>query len=148
MNNIFGKHTQFKKITKYKLKFRTKPSIIPALQKFISIKNKIFKNYIQKKYITQKNELYNNYKIYRNLISALMKRSKQNYYSKLLESNLSNIKNNLERHQKYNLYEKLFIDYCNFAYFSEWNYRYSNKDCKYFQNYFRTIGKLKYSYKN
>ena len=99
MNNIFGKHTQFKKITKYKLKFRTKPSITPALQKFISIKNKIFKNYSQKKYITQKNELYNNYKIYRNLISALMKRSKQNYYSKLLESNLSNIKNNLESHQ-------------------------------------------------
>ena len=41
MNNIFGKHTQFKKITKYKLKFRTKPSITPALKKFISIKNKI-----------------------------------------------------------------------------------------------------------
>ena len=41
MNNIFGKHTQFKKITKYKPKFRTKPSITPALKKFISIKNKI-----------------------------------------------------------------------------------------------------------
>ena len=47
MNNILDKHAPFKKITKYKLKFRTKPWITPALQKFISIKNKIFKNYIK-----------------------------------------------------------------------------------------------------
>ena len=43
--------------------------------------------------ITQKNEPPNNYNIYRNLISTLMKRSKQNYYSKYFESNLTNIKN-------------------------------------------------------
>ena len=29
--------------------------------------------------MTQKNELHNNNKVYRNLISTLMKRSKQNY---------------------------------------------------------------------
>ena len=91
MNNILDKHALFKNITKYKLKFRTKPWITPALQK--SIKNKFFKNYIKKKDITQKNELHNNYKIYRNLISTLMKTSKQNYYSKYFESNLTNIKN-------------------------------------------------------
>ena len=93
MNNILDKHALFKNITKYKLKFRTKPWITPALQKSISIKNKFFKNYIKKKDITQKNELHNNYKIYRNLISTLMKTSKQNYYSKYFESNLTNIKN-------------------------------------------------------
>ena len=64
-----------------------------ALQKSISIKNKIFKNYIKKKDINQKNKLHNNYKIYRNLISSLMKKSKQNYYSKYFESNYPNIKN-------------------------------------------------------
>ena len=68
-----------KRLPKYKLKFRTKPWITPALQKSISIKNKIFKNYIKKKDITQKNKLHNSYKIYRNLISTLKKRSKQNY---------------------------------------------------------------------
>ena len=77
MNNILDKHAPFKKITKYELKFRTKPWITPALQKSIFIKNKIFKNYIKKKDITQKNELHNKYKISRNLISTLMKRSKQ-----------------------------------------------------------------------
>ena len=79
MNNILDKHGPFKKIIKYKLKFKTKPLITPALQKSISIKNKIFKNYTKKKDITQKNELHNNYKIYRNLISTLMKRHEQNY---------------------------------------------------------------------
>ena len=71
MNNILHKHAPFKKITKYKIKFRAKPWITPALQKSIFIKNKIFKNYIKKKDITQKNELHNKYKIYRNLISTL-----------------------------------------------------------------------------
>ena len=89
MNNILDKHALFKKIIKYKLKFRTKPWITPALQKSIFIKNKIFKNYIKKKDITQKNELHDKHKIYRNLISTLMKRSKQNYYSKYFERNLS-----------------------------------------------------------
>ena len=42
MNNILHKHAPFKKITKCKLKFRTKPRITPALQKSISIKNKSF----------------------------------------------------------------------------------------------------------
>ena len=43
--------------------------------------------------ISQKNELHTNYKICRNLISSFMKRSKQNYYSKHFEGNLTNIKN-------------------------------------------------------
>ena len=70
MNNTPDKHAPFKKITKYKLKFKTKPWIITALQKSISIKNKSFKNCIKKKNIYQKNELHSNYKIYRNLIST------------------------------------------------------------------------------
>ena len=78
MNNTLDKHAPLKKTTKYKLKFRTKPWINPALQKSISIKNKMFKNYIKINNISQKNEFHNSYKIYRNLISALMKRSKQN----------------------------------------------------------------------
>ena len=87
MNNILDKHAPFKKITKYNLKLRAKPWITPALYKSVSIKDKIFKNYIKKKDITQKNELHKNYKFYRNLISTLMKRSKQNYYIKYFEIN-------------------------------------------------------------
>ena len=42
---------------------------------------------VKKKDLFQKNELHKNYKIYRNLISELMKRSKQNYSRKYFESN-------------------------------------------------------------
>ena len=49
MNNILDKHALFKKITKYILKFRTKPWITPPLQKSISIKNKILKNILKRK---------------------------------------------------------------------------------------------------
>ena len=69
MNNILDKHAPFKKIAKYKIKFRTKPWITPALQQSILIKNKIFKNYMKKKDKTQRNELCNKYKIYRSLYS-------------------------------------------------------------------------------
>ena len=76
MKTILDKHAPFEIITKSKLKFGTKPWITPALQKSISIKNKAFKNLLKRK-TTQKNELHNNYKIYRNLISTLMMRRKK-----------------------------------------------------------------------
>ena len=79
------------------LKFKTEPWITTALQKFICIKNKVFKNFIRKKYINQKNELQNNYEIYQSLISTLMKRSKQTYYTKYFESNSSKISKRISK---------------------------------------------------
>ena len=50
MNNILDKHAPFnKKTAKYKLKFRTKPWITPALQKSISIKKKSLKIILKRK---------------------------------------------------------------------------------------------------
>ena len=70
----------FKKISKYKLKFKTKPWITAALQKSISIKNALFKRYVKLKSPVKKNEVHQQYKYYRNILSTLMKKSKQNYY--------------------------------------------------------------------
>ena len=81
-----------KRISKYKLKFKPKPWITTALEKSISIKNKILKNYVKKKDTSQNYELHND-KIYRNRISTLTKRSEQKYYVKHFESNLNKIKN-------------------------------------------------------
>ena len=57
---------------------KTKPWITPALQKSISIKNAIFKRYIKLKSPVKKNEVHQQYKYHRNLLSTLMKKSKQN----------------------------------------------------------------------
>ena len=49
INNLLDKHGLFKKISKHKLKFKTKPWITAALQKSVSIKNALFKRYIKLK---------------------------------------------------------------------------------------------------
>ena len=49
VSNILDKYAPFKKTTKYKLKFRTKPWMTPALQKSISIKIKFLKILLKRK---------------------------------------------------------------------------------------------------
>ena len=63
------------------------------MQKSISIKNSIFKKYINKNDPHMKEELHQKYKNYRNIIATLMKKSKQNYFTKHFESNIKNLKN-------------------------------------------------------
>ena len=64
-----------------------------GLQKSISVKNKLLTNFINKKDPILKEEFHTKYKIYRNLLSTLMKKSKQAYYDKYFERNWNNIKN-------------------------------------------------------
>ena len=49
MSSILDTHAPLKKVNKYKLKFKTKPWITPALQKSISIKNNLLKKFITAK---------------------------------------------------------------------------------------------------
>ena len=86
MNDLLDKHAPFKKISKYKLKFKTKPWITAALQKSISIKNALFKGYIKLKSPVKKNKVHQQYKYHRNLLSTLMKKSKQNYYERFFKN--------------------------------------------------------------
>ena len=57
----------------------------------ISVKN------INKKDPILKEEFYTNYKKYRNLLSTLMKKSKQAYYDKYFERNWNNTENTWKR---------------------------------------------------
>ena len=90
---LLDSYTPLKKINKYKLKFKSKPWITLGLQKSISVKNKLLTNFINKKDPILKEEFHTNYKKYRNLLSTLMKKSKQTYYDKYFERNWNNIKN-------------------------------------------------------
>ena len=93
INMLLDTYASLKRINKYKLKFKSKPWITLGLQKSISVKNKLFVNFINKKDPILKEEFHNNYKKYRNLLSTLMKRSKQAYFDKYFEANWNNIKN-------------------------------------------------------
>ena len=93
INMLLDNYAPLKRINKYKLKFKSKPWITLGLQKSISVKNKLFVNFINKKDLILKEEFHTNYKKYRNLLSTLMKRSKQAYFGKYFEANWNNIKN-------------------------------------------------------
>ena len=75
------------------MKFKSKPCITLGLQKSISVKHKLLTNFINKKDPILKEECHINYKKYRNLLSTLMKKSKQAYYDRYFERNWNNIKN-------------------------------------------------------
>ena len=90
---LLDTYAPLKKINKCKLKFKSKPWITLGLQKSISVKNKLLVNFINKKDPILKEEFHTNYKKYRNLLSTLMKKSKQAYYDKYFERNWNNIKN-------------------------------------------------------
>ena len=89
---LLDTYALFKRVNKYKMKFKSKPWITLGLQKSISVGNKLLKNFITKKGPILKEEFHTNYKKYRNLLSTLMKKSKQIYYDKYFERNWNNIK--------------------------------------------------------
>ena len=93
INMLLDTYAPLKRINKYKMKFKSKPWIILGLQKSISVKNKLLKNFINKKDPILKEEFHTNYKKYRNLLSTLMKKSKQAYYDNYFERNWNNIRN-------------------------------------------------------
>ena len=92
INILLDTYAPLKRINKYKMKFKSKPWINLDLQKSISVKNKLLKNFINKRDPILKEEFHTNYKKYRNLLSTLMKKSKQAYYDKCFERNWNNIK--------------------------------------------------------
>ena len=61
--------------------------------KSISVKNKLLTKFINTKYPILKEGTHIEYKNYSNLLSTLMKKSKQGYYNKYFETYLNNIKN-------------------------------------------------------
>ena len=93
MHDLLVKLALFKKISKYKLQFKTKPWITPALQESISIKNALFEGNIKLKSPVKKNKVHQQYKYYRNLLSTLIKKSKQNYYEQFFKNNFNTLKN-------------------------------------------------------
>ena len=80
MNSISDEHTPLKRINKYKLKFKSKPWITPAIQKSITVKNKL----LNAKDSQTKETFHMQYKDYRNMLSTLLKKA-----NKIITTNIS-----------------------------------------------------------
>ena len=79
INSVLDSNVPFKKVNKYKLKFKIKPWITLAIQKSVSVKKyflKKFMNYIDSQ---TKEHLHTRFKDFRNLLFTLLKSSKMNY---------------------------------------------------------------------
>ena len=77
INILVDTYAPLKRINKCKLRFKSKPWITLGLQKSISIKNNLLTNFINKKDPVLKDGFHIKYKNCRNLLSTLMKKSKQ-----------------------------------------------------------------------
>ena len=96
INSILDVHAPLKKVNKYRLKFKTKPWITPALQKSIFNKNNLLKKFITVKDPQVKERYHKENKDYRNMLSTILKQSKTNYYNHYFEINWNSIKNTLK----------------------------------------------------
>ena len=76
---LLDTYVPFKRINKYKVKFKSKPWITLGLQKPMSIKNKLLTNFFNKEETILNEKFPTKYKKYRNLYSTLMKKSIQTY---------------------------------------------------------------------
>ena len=90
INILLDTYAPLKRIDKYKLRFKSKPWINLGLQKSKSVKNELMKRRrggegCKAPYIERENSI--KYKNYRNVLSTLMKKSKQAYYNKCFEKN-------------------------------------------------------------
>ena len=74
---LLNTYALLKRTDKYKLRSKSKPWITLGLQRSISVKNKLLTEFINAKHPTLKEETHIEYKSYRNLLSTLMKKSKQ-----------------------------------------------------------------------
>ena len=90
---LLGTYAPLKRINKYKLKLMSKPWINLGLQKSISVKNKLLKNFINKKDHILKGEFHTKYKNIDTYSLPLWRKIKQAYYDKYFERNWNNIKN-------------------------------------------------------
>ena len=92
MNSLLDSNAPFKRVNKYKLKFKTKPWITPALQKSVSVKKSLRNKSVESKDPQIKGYHHIKYKTYRNMLSTLTKKSKMNYYNHYFKTNWETLK--------------------------------------------------------
>ena len=92
MNSILNIPAPYKKVNKYKLRFKIKPWITMELQKSVCVKKSLLKKFINSNDSQTKEYLHTRYKDYENILFALLKGSKINYYNLYFDINWKNIK--------------------------------------------------------
>ena len=91
INSLLEKHAPLKQITKKEIKTKSKPWIPAGILTSIRNKNKIYNKFCKAKDQKRKDLLHQQFKNYRNILSNLTKKSKENYYKEYFQENRNNL---------------------------------------------------------
>ena len=86
--HTLNKHAPLKYLSKREKKIRQKPWLTKGILKSIKVKRKFLKHFKD----TQNKDYYNKYKIYRDLLNTLCRKSKKMHYKSFFIMNVNNIK--------------------------------------------------------
>ena len=92
IEKLLDKHTPYRNIKHPKSQFKTEPWITPGLVYSIKIKNKLYKSFCREKYPQKRKNYERQFKIYLNLISALLRETKKSYYKQYFRDNEKSLK--------------------------------------------------------
>ena len=92
VERLLDKHAPYKNIKHLKSQFETKPWIIAGLAYSIKIKNKLYKSFCKEKDPHKKESYERQFKTYRNLISTLLRETKESYYKQYFSDNKKTLK--------------------------------------------------------
>ena len=92
IDSLLDIHAPIKKLNKRELNFLTKPWITQGLQNSIKKKNNIYSKFVKCKNKILKEFHHNSYKNYWNLLSTLLKRAKEKYFTNFFNENIKEIK--------------------------------------------------------
>ena len=97
-DEILDKHMPLKKLSKIALKRKTKPWVTQDIVNKIRLKSKTYEKYIKCKdtQINLKHVLFEEYKLLKNEITSLLRRSKKDYYRKYFTKNKKDIRKTWE----------------------------------------------------
>ena len=92
IDSLLDTDAPFKKLNKKELKFLTKAWITQGLQNSTKKKNNIYSKFVKCKNKIMKEFHHSKYKNYRNLLSTLLKRAKEKYFTNFFNENIKDIK--------------------------------------------------------
>ena len=91
IQDLIERHVPTVQITRRQIKTQSKPWITQGIIKSISKRNFFFRKFSKANNPITKSEYYRQYKLYRNVIVSLTRRSKNNYYSHFFSQHANNM---------------------------------------------------------
>ena len=91
-NKLLDNHIPLKKISNKNFKLKFKPWITTGILKSLKKRRDFHNRFIRAKNIENKQELYSCFKKYRNMLVTLIRKSKENYFSKYFSDNVKNLR--------------------------------------------------------